>query len=194
MLKNFEPILNHVAVLVRSVERFAEKLQKLGLTVGKVEKWPGEGTLEIYVGEPPQRGRLLLMEPYTEGAYQRALDKRGPGLHHTAIDVNDLEGFIDSISGSGWLLHPKSIQSISKLRTAWLSRPGVPTLIEVQQREKQSERMAATPFISQIEIPLDLDDRRLITALACSEVVATGNDHCHVFIGSTRLSLGDLIT
>lgn len=193
MGKNFEPILNHVGVLVRSVEKSAEKLQKLGLAVGKTEKWPGEGTLEIYVGDPTHRGRLLLMEPYTEGAYQRAMNKRGTGLHHTAIDVNDLEGFIDSLSGSGWLLHPKSVKTIPELRTAWLSRPGVPTLIEVQQREKHSEQMAASAFITQIGISLDLDDRCLIAALSCAEVIATGNDHCHIIIGSMRLSLNDLV-
>jgi hypothetical protein len=193
MGKNFEPILNHVGVLVRSVEKSAAKLQKLGLAVGNVEKWPGEGTLEVYVGDPAYRGRLLLMEPYTEGAYQRAMNKRGPGLHHTAIDVNDIEGFVDSLSGSGWLLHPKSVKTILELRTAWLSRPGIPTLIEVQQREKHSEQMAASTFITQIGIHLDLDDRRLIAALSCAEVVATGNDHCHINIGSMRLSLNDLI-
>lgn len=39
-----------------------------------------------------------------EGAYTRAMKKRGPGLHHIAVDVLNLESFVDDLSGSGWLL------------------------------------------------------------------------------------------
>ena len=70
----------HVAILVKSVERSAERLRTLGFPIGPTEKWAGEGTLEIYVGESDRRAKLLLMEPYQQGAYSRALSKRGPGL------------------------------------------------------------------------------------------------------------------
>jgi hypothetical protein len=204
----FQPILNHVALLVKSAEKTAEILRASQFVVGPQEKWEGEGTLEIYVGEESKRGRLLLMEPYKEGAYQRAMNRRGPGLHHIAIDVNDLEGYIESLSSAGWLLHPKSAQSIAKQRTAWFSSPGVPALFEIQQRENHSRNLSSESFIKQVAIPLGKDllnapvnanlgrDRsldRLISVLGCVEVVASEKDHGHIRIGAVRFSLDDLI-
>ena len=73
------------------------------------------------------------MQPTKDGSYQRALKKRGPSLHHIAIDVLNLDQFINDISKSGWLLHPNSLESIKDLRVAWLARPGFPALIEVTE-------------------------------------------------------------
>lgn len=82
---------------------------------------------------------LLLMEPIKPGAYQRVLEKRGPGLHHLAIDVLHLEQYIESLAGSGWLLHPVSIKTMKQSQTAYLARPGFPGLIEVQERKELVE-------------------------------------------------------
>ncbi len=83
------PILNHVALLVPSVVRAAEALRGYGFSIGEVEEWEGELTREIYVGYGA-KASLLLMEPAGEtGSYRRALEKRGPGLHHLAVDVQE---------------------------------------------------------------------------------------------------------
>lgn len=84
-------ILNHVAILVRSVDSAATFLSSYGFHTGPKETWDGEGTAEIYVGCEDQTAKLLLMEPVKQGAYTRAMEKRGPGLHHIAIDVMNLE-------------------------------------------------------------------------------------------------------
>lgn len=109
-------VLNHTAFLVPNVVKSAEYLRQFDFKVGRAEKWDGEGTLEIYVGDLTSEGaNLLLMEPVTEGAYSRAMAKRGPGLHHIAIDVLDLESYIDGLSGSDWFLHSKSLKIFSSL-------------------------------------------------------------------------------
>lgn len=61
-------------------------LQQFDFQMGPEEKWEGEGTLEIYI-EREKGNSLLLMEPIRAGAYQHALEKRGPGLHHLAINL-----------------------------------------------------------------------------------------------------------
>jgi hypothetical protein len=124
---------SHVALLVRSVNKTAEFLRRFNFKVEQAEEWDGEGTKEIYV-EKELSNSLLLMEPIKPGAYQRAMEKRGPSLHHLAIDVPKLEEFLISIAGSGWLLHPRSVETIPRVRTAYLSRPGFPALIEVQEK------------------------------------------------------------
>jgi methylmalonyl-CoA/ethylmalonyl-CoA epimerase len=143
--------VNHIAFLVPSVQKAADYLEKFNFIIGPAEEWEGEGTLEIYIGDKARMSSLLLlMEPVKDGAYARAIKKRGPGLHHIAVDVSDLDSYIDNLSGSGWLLHPKSLKTVKASRTAWLARPGIPTLIEVQERENLDEK---PPFIDEIGIP-----------------------------------------
>ncbi len=142
-------VLNHIALLVPNAVKAAEYLRQFDFKIGPAQPWEGEGTLEVYVGDlDSQMGNLLLMEPVKEGAYTRAMTKRGPGLHHIAIDVLNLKTFIDELSGTGWLLHPKSLKTVEDTQTAWLVRPGVPALIEVQQRDTIKELQ---PFITNLK-------------------------------------------
>lgn len=161
--------LNHIALLVPSVQKAADYLRSFDIRIGPAQEWEGEGTLEIYVGNTDaQCATLLLMESVKEGAYTRALRKRGPGLHHIAIDVLNLETYIDKLSGSGWLLHPKSLKTIKASRTAWLARPGIPALIEVQERESVDRKPL---FIDEIRIP-DISQKQLdmFSALGIKQV------------------------
>jgi len=153
--------------------------------IGVPEKWDGEGTLEIYVGDKTQRSLLLLMEPIKTGAYSRAMEKRGPGLHHVAIDVLDLEIFIERISGSGWLLHPKSLHTIKKMGTAYLARPGTPLLVEVQQREEIPSKQ---PFITQIKIPLSQRDVEMLNAIGVNEFENSQSTDSWIQFGETRVT------
>lgn len=166
---SFQITPSHVAILVPSVRKAAEYLSRFGFQIGAEEVWEGEGTLEIYV-EKDKANSLLLMEPIKPGAYQRALEKRGPGLHHLAIDVMDLEGYIDSLCGSGWLLHPKSVQSMKQFQTAYLARPGFPGLVEVHERAKLSE---APLFVEQVLLPLNTALLGLLKTIGLNTVVRT---------------------
>lgn len=184
-------VLNHVALLVPNVLKAAEYLRPFGFKIGPAEKWEGEGTLEIYVGDPSsEMGRLLLMEPVKEGAYTRAMEKRGPGLHHIAIDVLDLESFIDQISGSGWLLHPKSLKTIKQTQTAYLARPGIPTLIEIQQRESLCD---SAPFVSELHIPnLSEKTEKMFRGLGLTQICPSKNDNLIITIQGRSISATEL--
>ena len=124
--------INHVALVLPDVELTANILKEYGFKIGQIDLFESMGTKEIYI-ESDKSAALLLMQPTKEGSYQRALKKRGPSLHHIAIDVLNLDQFINEISESGWLLHPNSLESIRDIRVAWLARPGFPSLIEVAE-------------------------------------------------------------
>lgn len=132
-------ILNHVAILVESIEAVLERDQFKALPSGEIEEFPAEGTRELYIGLNNQLGKLLLMQPNGPGPYQSAMLKRGPGLHHIAIDVLSVVDFVNELSGSGWLLHPKSIELFQKINQVWLCRPGIPLLVEVNQTSSLTE-------------------------------------------------------
>lgn len=130
--------LNHVAFLVPSVERSAALLASAGFEVGTPQVFPGEGTKEVYVGHEALGARLLLLEAVDDGPYLRTWRKRGAGLHHVAIDVKSHDAFLEEISDSGWLVHPRSIGMMRRGGALFLARPGIGTLIEVNLGNERS--------------------------------------------------------
>ena len=144
--------LDHVALVVRRIEPVLDRLE--GLEAGPIEAFPSEGTREVYLGAGV--ARLLLMEPTTaDGPYARALAKRGPGLHHVAVETPDLDEFLAQVRG--WLLVPACLPGLAQTRTAWLARPGVATLLEVHE----GEAAEGTLVVEQVELPgsLPVDPR-----------------------------------
>ena len=138
--------LDHVALVVQRLEPVLERLGHIADQVGPIEAFPSEGTREVYVGE--SAAKLLLMEPTSsEGPYARALAKRGPGLHHVALNTPNLKEFLGGVRG--WLLVPASVETIAKSNTAWLARPGTPTLLEVHE----AEPVSGDPLVSTVELP-----------------------------------------
>jgi hypothetical protein len=93
------------------------------------------------------------------------LNKRGPGLHHIALDVLNIDEFVASLSGSGWLLHPKSLEFYKSHKQVYLSRPGVSVLMEVQEREKLVD---GEYFIEELEF--SFGEGRLLGSLDCNSL------------------------
>lgn len=159
---------SHIAVIVPSVESAAKHLQKYNFEIGAKEEF--QETYEIYVhGE--KRNSLLLMEAKSSGSYREAFKKRGPGLHHVAIDVLDLDSFLESLIGSGWLLHLNSMRTIKDYKTAYLARPGFPAIIEVQQTKELSKDPL---FIETLTAPLSDQHLRMVQSIGLKEVLKFG--------------------
>ncbi len=137
-------MLDHVALLVPDVARALAGARALGLEGGPIEAFPGEGTREVYCGSGA--ARLLLIEAAGPGPYARALARRGPGLHHVAVAVEDGAAFAAS---SGWLLHPRTLET--QPQTLWLARPGVGTLVEVMHGAQPD---GAPRVVEAVEVPL----------------------------------------
>lgn len=185
-------VLNHVALLIPNAVKAGEYLKSFDFKVGAAEEWEGEGTLEIYVGDlKSQMANLLLMQPMKEGAYTRAMAKRGAGLHHIAIDVLDLEAYIDQLSGSGWLLHPKSLKTIKHSQTAYLARPDVPTLIEVQQRNTLSE---SPHFITSMAIPmLSSQSLKMFDSIGLNQIHSSADTDMTLTMNGQRVLFRNLL-
>jgi len=173
--------LNHVAIVVEEIEAElagSESLSALPLTdFGAIEKFPSEGTQELYVGGEETMGRLLLIQPIAEGPYLRALQQRGAGLHHIAIDVPDIDQFLLGQPDTGWQLHPISFETLARNRLVWLRRSSHP-LIEVQERKSQSP---AKSFIDRVE--LRVIDHELVSSLHCRSVQPSGRHRLYTADG-----------
>jgi len=183
--------LSHVALLVRSAKNSAAFCKDSGFEPGPAEDFPKEGTREVYVGMPANEGLLLLMEAIGPGPYQTALDKRGSGLHHIAINVESVEGYVANLAGSGWLLHPMSLHTLAHQNTVYLARPGLRTLIEVQKQNKNSLNNQDR-FISKVFVEGGSEQQRLLDALGIPGLLLAHNEGPGLVIGQKRISIAKL--
>ncbi len=84
-------VLDHVGIAVRSIEESLPVYKKtLGLKEGGVHDVPDQKVRACFL--PVGDSRVELLEPTDpDGVIARFLDKRGPGLHHVAYRVPDIE-------------------------------------------------------------------------------------------------------
>ena len=93
--------VDHIAVVVEDVQAargFWEKA--LGLTVERTEKNDEEAVEIAFL--PLGDGEIELIAPITEDSgVAKYLAKKGPGLHHLCIEVEDIEASMKQIAGAG---------------------------------------------------------------------------------------------
>lgn len=179
-------VFDHAAWLVEDLAAVRADLEPRGVQFGQEQDFPREGTREVYVGARERPGRLLLVQPVTrDGPYAGALRRRGEGLHHVALAVPDLAGFLARIEGTGWLLHTASVRTMAQSQTAWLARPGVGTLVEIHQTRRPPEFSGA--LVTRIEVVLAQADEHLLTAFpAIPWHRASGPAGCVELFGEIR--------
>ncbi len=93
--------LDHVAIVVRDLEA-AIRLYRdtLGLELAAVEEVPEQQVTTAIFGRG--LGRVELICPTTvDSGVGRFLEKRGEGLHHICLEVEDLEGTLKALREAG---------------------------------------------------------------------------------------------
>jgi len=89
--------INHIAVVVPDVNAALSFWHDaLGLAVGHTEHNPGEAVDIAFL--PVGEGEIELIAPFTpESGVAKYLEKRGAGLHHLCIDVDDIDGVLATL-------------------------------------------------------------------------------------------------
>lgn len=164
--------LTHVAILVNSIERVARFFAERNFHINSPESFESEGTREIYVGNNNKNSStILLVEPMGEGPYNKALKKRGAGIHHIGLDVENLADYCVGLGqAAGWLLHTHSLRSIPKLRTAYLIRPSVPLMLEVHERICKER---APSLLTGIRLECDEKFSSMFASIGCGNAQIT---------------------
>jgi methylmalonyl-CoA/ethylmalonyl-CoA epimerase len=101
--------IDHIAIAVDNVEESAKIYQKaLGAVHVEFETVESEG-VKIAIIEL-ENGRIELMQPTNDSSpIKKFLDKKGQGLHHLALDTDNIEGEVERMGGCG-------IQFLGKIR------------------------------------------------------------------------------
>lgn len=85
--------LDHISIAVPDADRTVALYRKLfGLTESRRVASESEGYRGAVLDMPGDQGQIEILEPYGDGSFlQKFLDERGSGVHHIAIEVEDVE-------------------------------------------------------------------------------------------------------
>jgi hypothetical protein len=156
---------------VQELESITQTLPQI-CTLHPPEDQPAEGTRERYVTFGGERvPALLLIQAITDGPYARAMEKRGPGLHHIGCVCGDIKKEISGRSTGRLLLHPVSLRTYNQ-GVVWLCRPGVPFLVELMESPEQG----AIPFDkASIRLPMGTHMPDVVSALCANLTIEVGD-------------------
>ena len=120
--------IDHIAIAVTDVEASAKVYQKaLGIDEIEFETVESEGVKVAIISM--ENGRIELMQPTKDDSpIKKFLDKKGPGLHHMALETDNIEGEVERMEGCGvqflgkvrpgsagtkvTFVHPKSLEGV----------------------------------------------------------------------------------
>ena len=93
--------IDHIAIAVNDVEASAKIYQDaLGVSEIEFETVESEGVKIAII--PMENGRIELMQPTNDDSpIKKFLDKKGPGLHHMALETDNIEGEVERMEGCG---------------------------------------------------------------------------------------------
>ena len=101
--------IDHIAIAVTDVEESAKVYQDaLGVHNVEFETVESEGVKIAIIHL--ENGRIELMQPTNDASpIKKFLDKKGPGLHHMALETDNIESEVSRMEGCG-------IQFLGKIR------------------------------------------------------------------------------
>lgn len=157
--------INHVALLVDDIDQALEFWRDvLGLELAHVEDAPDQGSIVAFLTTGDQEVELV-KPTTTDTGVARYLERRGPGLHHICLEVDDLQKCLVQLKARGVrLINPEPIVGTGGRLIAFIhpeSTHGV--LVELY------ELTGAEPLI-RLDRARGLADR----ALAQGQAVASG--------------------
>jgi len=93
--------IDHIAVLVDDLEKTLSFWRDaLGMTLSHVEDIPAEKSMVAFL--PLGGSEVELVKPTTDDSgLARYLEKRGPGMHHICLEVDDIEGMLARLKEAG---------------------------------------------------------------------------------------------
>ena len=120
--------IDHIAIAVNDVEKSAKVYQEaLGVDNIEYETVETEGVKVAIIHL--ENGRIELMQPTNDNSpIKKFIDKKGQGLHHMALETQNIEGEVSRMKGCGiqflgnirpgsagtkvTFIHPKSLEGV----------------------------------------------------------------------------------
>lgn len=95
------PKINHIAIVVADIDQALRVYQDaIGLPLEHISEEPGEAVRVAFL--PTAGGEIELIQPTTpDSGVAKFLAKRGEGLHHICLEVEDIEAVTGQMAAQG---------------------------------------------------------------------------------------------
>ncbi|WP_258083971.1 methylmalonyl-CoA epimerase [Thermococcus thermotolerans] len=128
--------IDHVGIAVKNLDEAIKVWEGLGLKVEEIEEVPDQKvrTAIIHVGE----SRIELLEGTSEDSpIAKFIAKRGEGIHHIALGVDNIEEHLEKLKAEGYrLIDEKPRTGAGGARIAFVHPKAVTgVLLELCERE-----------------------------------------------------------
>jgi methylmalonyl-CoA/ethylmalonyl-CoA epimerase len=113
--------IDHIAVLVNDLESTLPFWREaLGMELTHVKDVPAEHSRVAFL--PAGDSEIELVQPTTDDTgLRRYLEKRGPGMHHVCLEVDDIEGMLTRLKAQGiQLINETPVQALDGKRYAFI--------------------------------------------------------------------------
>jgi len=132
-----KPTLDHIGIAVRSLAS-AKIYEDLGLTIEHVETVETQRvkTAFLSVGD----SNLELLEPTSpDSPIAKFIEKRGEGIHHICLRVDDIEAHLERLKAAGYrLINEAPVPGAHDCRVAFL-HPSAGNGVLIELSEKNAE-------------------------------------------------------
>lgn len=112
--------INHVAIVVENIEdSLVFWRDQLGLVLDHVEEVPSQASKVAFI--PIGEGEVELVQPTNmETGLGKYLEKRGEGMHHLCIEVEDIDGVLADLKAKGVRLIDEVARDLPGRRMAFI--------------------------------------------------------------------------
>lgn len=93
--------VNHIAIVVHNIEEALQVYEgALGLELAEVKEMPEQAVRIAFL--PVGESEIELVEPTTaHSGVAKFLEKRGEGMHHICLEVDDIEAALHDLAAKG---------------------------------------------------------------------------------------------
>ncbi|HCU57330.1 MAG TPA: methylmalonyl-CoA epimerase [Anaerolineaceae bacterium] len=126
--------INHVAIVVQDIdEALGFWRDQLGLELDHIEEVPSQASKVAFM--PVGGSEVELVQPTDpQSGLGKYLEKRGEGLHHLCIEVDDIDAMLDLLKEKGVRLINETPLDLPGRRMAFIHpKAGNGVLIELYQ-------------------------------------------------------------
>lgn len=113
--------IDHIAILVSDMEATLKFWQEaLGLQVAGLLDVPAEQAQIAFM--PTGDSEIELVKPTTDDSgLARYMEKRGPGMHHICLEVDDIDGMLEHLQAKGvQMINEAPLEGVGGRRYAFI--------------------------------------------------------------------------
>lgn len=115
------PKLDHVGIAVKSLKEVVALYEALGLKVEHTEEVPSEKVRTAFLPVAEGANLELLESTSPDGPIARAIERRGEGVHHVALRVENIEAAMEAAKKAGLqLVDEKPRQGAHGMKVAFI--------------------------------------------------------------------------